>query len=82
LLAADDHSKLIASTVVKTCSPDAYGGAPFAHLLRSIDRYFDLSELRHHLAPFYSHIGRPLIDPELMIRMLINVRSVRRPIAT
>ena len=55
---------------------------PLAHLLRSIDRYFDLSELRHHLAPFYSHIGRPLIDQELMIRMLINVRSVRRPIAT
>ena len=44
---------------------------PRTHLLRAIDRFFDLGELRHHLAAFYSHIGRPLIDPELMIRMLI-----------
>ena len=44
---------------------------PRSHLLRGIDRFFDLSELRHHLAPFYSHTGRPSIDPELMIRMLI-----------
>jgi hypothetical protein len=27
--------------------------------------------LRHYLADFYSPIGRPSIDPELMIRMLI-----------
>jgi transposase len=43
----------------------------------------DLGELRHHLAPFYSHTGRPSIDPELMIRMLIvgycfGIRSERR----
>lgn len=31
----------------------------------------DLGDLRKHLAPFYSHTGRPSIDPELMIRMLI-----------
>ena len=30
-----------------------------------------LTELREKLAPFYSEIGRPSIDPELMIRMLI-----------
>ena len=30
-----------------------------------------LVELREKLAPFYSDIGRPSIDPELMIRMLI-----------
>ena len=56
---------------------------PRNHLLRGIDRFFDLGELRHHLAPFYSHTGRPSIDPELMIRMLIvgycfGIRSERR----
>src|ERR1700688_4357120 len=53
------------------------------HLLRSIDRFVDLSELRRELAPFYSTLGRPSIDPELMIRMLIigycsGIRSERR----
>lgn len=56
---------------------------PSDHLLRGIDRFLDLSDLRKHLAPFYSHIGRPSIDPELMIRMLIvgycfGIRSERR----
>src|SRR5690242_7536753 len=56
---------------------------PRGHLLRGIDRFFDLGDLRHHLAPFYSHIGRPSIDPELMMRMLIvgycfGIRSERR----
>ena len=56
---------------------------PEDHLLRSIDRFLDLSDLREHLAPFYSHTGRPSIDPELMIRMLIigyclGIRSERR----
>ena len=44
---------------------------PRNHLLRGIDRFFDLGELGSHLAPFYSHTGRPSIDPELMMRMLI-----------
>jgi transposase len=56
---------------------------PADHLLRGIDRFLDLAELRWHLAPFYSHTGRPSIDPELMIRMLIvgycfGIRSERR----
>jgi len=56
---------------------------PSDHLLRRIDRVLDLSDLRRHLAPFYSHTGRPSIDPELMIRMLIvgycfGIRSERR----
>ena len=56
---------------------------PADHLLRGIDRCLDLGELRHHLAPFYSHTGRPSIDPELMVRMLIvgysfGIRSERR----
>ena len=41
------------------------------HLLRGTARFLDLSNLRAHLAPFYSHTGRPSIDPELLIRMLI-----------
>jgi transposase len=46
---------------------------PQDHLLRDIDRVLDLSKLREHLAPYYSHTGRPSIDPELMIRMLLNL---------
>ena len=45
---------------------------PPDHLLRSIDRFVELGELRRELAAFYSTIGRPSIDPELMIRMLIG----------
>ena len=44
---------------------------PAAHLLRAIDRFVDLSEVRSHLAPFYSSTGRPSIDPELLVRMLL-----------
>lgn len=56
---------------------------PADHLLRGINRFLDLSELRRHLAPFYSHAGRPSIDPELMLRMLMvgycfGIRSERR----
>jgi transposase len=43
------------------------------HLLRRINPVVTgvLADLREKLAPFYSDIGRPSIDPELMIRMLI-----------
>lgn len=56
---------------------------PRNHLLRSIDQCLDLSDLRKRLADHYSHTGRPSIDPELMIRMLIvgycyGIRSERR----
>src|SRR6201991_503381 len=56
---------------------------PADHLLRSIDRFVELGELRRELAPFYSTLGRPSIDPELMIRMLLvgycfGIRSERR----
>ena len=56
---------------------------PANHLLRGIDQFLDLSDLRKFLAPFYSHTGRPSVDPELMIRMLIvgycfGIRSERR----
>jgi transposase len=56
---------------------------PADHMLRSIDRFVDLDGMRQHLAPFYSPIGRPSIDPELLIRMLLvgycfGIRSERR----
>src|SRR5437879_9849557 len=56
---------------------------PSDHLLRGVDQFLDLSELHQHLAPFYSHTGRPSIDPQLLIRMLIvgycfGIRSERR----
>ena len=56
---------------------------PANHLLRSIDRFVELEGLRAHLAPFYSAMGRPSIDPELLIRMLLvgycfGIRSERR----
>jgi transposase len=46
---------------------------PAGHLLRRINPIVTrvLADLREKLAPFYSDIGRPSIDPELMIRMLI-----------
>ncbi|MGA7066411.1 MAG: transposase, partial [Pseudolabrys sp.] len=44
---------------------------PADHWLRSIDRFIELGGLRRELAPFYSNMGRPSIDPELMIRILI-----------
>jgi transposase len=56
---------------------------PSDHLLRGIDHFLDLKDLRRHLASFYSNTGRPSIDPELMIRMLVigycfGIRSERR----
>jgi hypothetical protein len=56
---------------------------PREHLLRAVDRYLDLTELRAHLANSYSHMWRPPVDPELMIRMLIigycyGIHSERR----
>jgi transposase len=41
------------------------------HLVRQIDGLLDLSWVHKELAPYYSHTGRPLIDPVLMIRMLL-----------
>src|SRR6201981_3811309 len=56
---------------------------PDNHLVRKIDCFVDLSEVRAHLGPYYSDVGRPSIDPELMMRMLIvgyclGIRSERR----
>ena len=61
------------------------GRIPRHHLLRRINPVVTriMADLREKLGPFYSEIGRPSIDPELMIRMLIvgycyGIRSERR----
>ena len=56
---------------------------PQKHVLRALDRFLDFTEVRTHLTAYYSDIGRPSIDPELMIRMLLvgycfGIRSERR----
>jgi transposase len=56
---------------------------PSDHLLRGVDQFLDLGDLHQHLASFYSHTGRPSIDPQLLIRMLIvgycfGIRSERQ----
>jgi transposase len=56
---------------------------PADHLLREIDRFLDMDGMRARLRPFYSHTGRPSIDPELIVRMLVvgyvmGIRSERR----
>ena len=56
---------------------------PKDHQLRGIDRHLDLDGIRAALKPFYSSTGRPSVDPELMIRMLLvgyclGIRSERR----
>lgn len=50
------------------CLGDA---VPEDHLVRKIDAALDLTWLRSELASHYSSMGRPSIDPELMIRMLV-----------
>jgi transposase len=56
---------------------------PAAHLLRGVEARLDLSFVRRTLASHYSHTGRPSVDPELMVRMLLigylyGIRSERR----
>jgi transposase len=56
---------------------------PANHLLRKLDALLELDVVRKQLEPFYSEIGRPSVDPELMIRMLLigycySIRSERR----
>jgi transposase len=58
---------------------------PKDHLLRRINVFVAsvLGDLHEQLGPFYSDIGRPSIDPELLIRMLVvgycyGIRSERK----
>jgi len=41
---------------------------PQSHLLRGIDRFLDLRDLRQHLAPFYSPMGRLLTAPSAVLQ--------------
>jgi hypothetical protein len=56
---------------------------PPDHLVRQIDGMLDLNWVYKQLSQYYSHTGRPSIDPVLMIRMLVvgyvfAIRSERR----
>ena len=58
---------------------------PASHLLRKINVFVSeaLADVHREMAAFYSHTGRPSIDPELMMRMLIvgycyGIRSERK----
>ena len=44
---------------------------PEDHLLRLIDRHIDFSFVREQLKDFYSPMGRPSIDPEVLLRLLL-----------
>src|ERR1035437_3709796 len=58
----------IASLFYEFCLDEA---VPDDHLVRKIDAVLDLSWVHAELAPHYPTLGRPSIDPVLMIRMLI-----------
>ena len=56
---------------------------PEDHLLRLIDQHIDLSFVRERLKSFYSPTGRPSVDPEVLLRLLLvgylyGVTSERR----
>jgi transposase len=59
-----DHGQLFYSFSLEEAVPGD-------HLVREIAAVVDLAWVRAELAPYYSSTGRPSIDPELMIRMLI-----------
>ena len=44
---------------------------PTDHLLRMIDSHVDFSFVREELKDFYSPTGRPSIDPEVLLRLLL-----------
>jgi transposase len=59
------------------------GHVPADHPLRRVDALLELGFVRQEMGSHYSAIGRPSIDPELMIRMLLigylqGIRSERR----
>ena len=56
---------------------------PADHMLRQIDHFLDVDAVREKLKAHYSHLGRPSIDPQLIVRMLVigytlGIRSERR----
>src|SRR3984893_15262411 len=70
-----DQGRLFYSFCLEEVVPDD-------HLVRGIAAVLDLSWVHAELAPYYPKIGRPSIDPVLMIRMLVigyvfGIRSER-----
>src|SRR6476469_8527608 len=70
-----DQEQLFYSFCLEEAVPDD-------HLVRAIAAVLDLSWVHGELGPYYSRLGRPSIDPALMIRMLIvgyvfAIRSAR-----
>src|SRR5438128_10958835 len=59
-----EHGQLFYSFCLDEAVPDD-------HLVRQIAGVLDLSWVHCELAPYYAKLGRPSIDPVLMIRMLI-----------
>ncbi|WP_227272266.1 transposase [Roseobacter weihaiensis] len=56
---------------------------PQTHLLHKIEWLLDFDAIRVELADLYSYTGRPSVDPELMLRILLigylyGIRSERR----
>ena len=73
--------RVMAEPVFSTVRIDDH--LPANHLLRAVDALLDTAFIRRIMAPHYSLIGRPSIDPELMIRMLLvgylgGIRSERK----
>jgi transposase len=60
----NDQGQLFYSFCLEEVVPDD-------HLVREIAAVLDLSWVHAELAPYYSRLGRPSIDPVLMIRLLI-----------
>lgn len=65
------------------CAARLEGLVPADHLLQRIDLELDLGLLVDELRPHYAATGRPSIDPELTLRMLLvgylyGIRSERR----
>ena len=44
---------------------------PEDHLLKLVDRYVDFGFVKDRVKHLYSHTGRPSIDPEVLVRMLL-----------
>jgi transposase len=59
-----DQEQLFYSFCLEEAVPDD-------HLVRAIAAVLDLSWVHDELEPYYSRLGRPSIDPALMIRLLI-----------
>lgn len=56
---------------------------PDGHILKLIDRHVDFSFVRERARRLYSRTGRPSVDPEVMVRMLLvgylfGINSERR----